>query len=154
KAYGKFTLEQIAEVLLADLPCNQHIARQKDIQRAVERAITRSYDPAPEPPPKPDLPPKNQFFQSSAEFVAGFVPPDYLIDGLLQRRYVYSFTAKTGDGKTTIALLLAACVARGTTLAGRTVEKGRVLFFAGENPDDVRSRWIILCEELHEDPDQ
>ena len=91
--------------------------------------------------------------QTSAEFVAGFVPPDYLIDGLLQRRYVYSFTAKTGDGKTTIALLLAACVARGTTLAGREVEKGRVLFFAGENPDDVRTRWIKLCEALDEDPD-
>src|SRR5262249_38350148 len=38
--------------------------------------------------------------QSSAEFVAGFVPPDYLIDGLLQRRYVYSFTGPTGSGKT------------------------------------------------------
>jgi AAA domain len=98
-------------------------------------------------------PPKKQLFQSSAEFVAGFVPPDYLIDGLLQRRYVYSFTAKTGDGKTTIALLLAACVARGTPLAGREVEKGRVLFFAGENPDDVRTRWIKLCEELGENPD-
>jgi hypothetical protein len=103
-----------------------------------------------EPPP----PPNQKLFRSSAEFVADFVPPDYLIDGLLQRRYVYSFTAKTGDGKTTIALLLAACVARGTTLAGREVEKGRVLFFAGENPDDVRTRWIKLCEALNEDPDQ
>jgi DNA polymerase bacteriophage-type len=101
-----------------------------------------------------DEPSKKQLFQSSAEFVAGFTPPDYLIDGLLQRRYVYSFTAKTGDGKTTIALLLAVCVARGTPLAGREVEKGRVLFFAGENPDDVRTRWIKLCEALGEDPDR
>jgi hypothetical protein len=154
KAYGIYTPEQIAEALLADLPCNQHITGQKNRHRAVERAITRSYDPAPDPSPKPDQPSRKQLFQSSAEFVADFVPPDYLIDGLLQRRYVYSFTAKTGDGKTTIALLLAACVARGTTLAGRAVEKGRVLFFAGENPDDVRSRWIKLCEELREDPDQ
>ena len=98
--------------------------------------------------------PEHKLFQTSAEFVAAFTPPDYLIDGLLQRRYVYSFTAKTGDGKTAITLLLAACVARGTTLAGREVEKGRVLFFAGENPDDVRSRWIMLCEVLREDPDR
>ena len=104
-------------------------------------------------PPEEPLPPEKKLFQTSAEFVAGFVPPDYLIDGLMQRRYVYSFTAKTGDGKTAIALLLAACVARGTTLAGREVEKGRVLFFAGENPDDVRARWIKLCEALGEDPD-
>jgi AAA domain-containing protein len=98
--------------------------------------------------------PEHKLLQTSAEFVAGFVPPDYLIDGLLQRRYVYSFTAKTGDGKTTIALYLAACVAKGTPLAGCEVEKGRVLFFAGENPDDVRTRWIMLCEALGEDPNQ
>jgi Virulence-associated protein E len=40
------TPEQIAEVLLADLPCNQHVAKQKDKERAIERAITRSHDPA------------------------------------------------------------------------------------------------------------
>jgi hypothetical protein len=98
--------------------------------------------------------PKHKLFQSSAEFVANFVPPDYLIDGFIQRRCVYSFTAKTGDGKTTIALLIAAYVARGTPLAGCEVEKGRVLIFVGENPDDVRTRWIMLCEELGVDPDQ
>jgi hypothetical protein len=86
--------------------------------------------------------------QTSAQFVAGFVPPDYLIDGLLQRRYVYSFTGPTGSGKTAIALLIAAHVATGEPLAGQVVERGRVLFFAGENPDDVRARWIKLCEEL------
>jgi hypothetical protein len=108
--------------------------------------------PDPKDFPAPPIPPK--LFQSSAEFVAGFVPPDYLIDGWLQRRYVYSLTAKTGDGKTTIALLVAAYVAKGRTLAGCEVEKGRVLIFAGENPDDVRTRWILLCEVLGEDPDQ
>lgn len=97
---------------------------------------------------------KTKLMQSSAEFVANFVPPDYLIDGLLQRRYVYSFTAPTGSGKTAIALLIAAHVAMGTSLAGREVEKGRVLFFAGENPDDVRARWIMLCQELKRNPDE
>ena len=49
--------------------------------------------------------------------------------------------------------MIAAYVALGRKLAGRDVEKGRVLFFAGENPDDVRTRWIKLCEELGQDPD-
>jgi hypothetical protein len=45
KFYGKCTMEQIAGALLADLPCNQHIAKQRDKERAIERAITRSHKP-------------------------------------------------------------------------------------------------------------
>jgi hypothetical protein len=37
-------------------------------------------------------------------FLKGFIPPDYLIDGILQRRFIYSLTAPTGGGKTAIAL--------------------------------------------------
>jgi len=89
---------------------------------------------------EPKAPPR--LAQSSAEFVAGFVPPDYLIEGLLQRRFIYSLTAATGTGKTAIALLLAALVSRGANLGKLEVAKGRVLYFAGENPDDVRMRWL------------
>lgn len=45
KFYGKYTPEQIAEALLADLPCNQHIAKQENKERAIERAISRSHEP-------------------------------------------------------------------------------------------------------------
>ena len=90
--------------------------------------------------------------QSSAEFVGGFVPPDYLIDGWLQRRFVYSITGMTGHGKTTVMLFIAICAALGIKIDGREVEKCRVLFFAGENPDDIRMRWIKLCEEMERDP--
>jgi hypothetical protein len=89
---------------------------------------------------------------SSKEFVEGFVPPDYLVDGLLQRKYVYSLTGPTGSGKTAVALRIAAHVALGLSLGGLAVEKGRVLYFAGENPDDVRTRWIKLFEEMEVDP--
>jgi RecA-family ATPase len=90
--------------------------------------------------------------QTSAEFVAGFVPPEYLIDGLIQRRFVYAMTALTGNGKTSIALRLAAHTALGLKLGDREVEQGKVLYLAGENPDDVRMRWIKLCEELNKEP--
>jgi hypothetical protein len=30
-----------------------------------------------------------RLIQSSADFIRGFVPPDYLIDGVLQRRFCY-----------------------------------------------------------------
>jgi hypothetical protein len=90
--------------------------------------------------------------QTSAEFVGGFVPPDYLIDGLIQRRFVYSMTAPTSTGKTSVALRLAAHTALGLPLGDREVEQGKVLYLAGENPDDVRMRWIKLCEELSNEP--
>jgi len=86
--------------------------------------------------------------QSSAQFVADFTPPDYLIDGLIQRRCVYSLTAPTGAGKTAVAMRIGAHASLGLKLDGREVEKVKVLFFAGENPDDVRMRWIKLCEEM------
>lgn len=91
-------------------------------------------------------------FMSTAEFVVGFTPPDYLIDGLIQRRYLYALTAPTGTGKTAIGLRLAVHVDFGLPLAGREVDPGKVLFFAGENPDDVRMRFIKLLEEVKIDP--
>jgi hypothetical protein len=123
----------------------------KDTQTEPKTADAKSNS---EPPAGKESETLTPLMQSSAEFVAGFVPPDYLIDGLLQRRYVYSMTAPTGSGKTAIALRIAAHVERGLELAGREVEKGRVLFFAGENPDDVRARWIKLCEEMILDPSE
>jgi hypothetical protein len=85
---------------------------------------------------------------SSAEFVAGFVPPDYLIVGWLQRRFVYSLTAATGDGKTAVALLITLLVSQGFKLGKFSVKRGRILYFAGENPDDVRMRWMATTQQF------
>jgi hypothetical protein len=90
---------------------------------------------------------------SSEQFTRGFVPPDYLWDGILLRGFVYSFTARTGDGKTAVMLTLAAAVARGQDLSDREVAKGKVLYFAGENPDDIRMRWIAMAQHLNFDAD-
>jgi hypothetical protein len=95
---------------------------------------------------KPMLPAKLAL--SSAEFVASFVPPDYLIVGWLQRRFVYSLPAATGDGKTAVALMVSLLVSQGVKLGKLTVKRGRILYFAGENPDDIRMRWMATTQQL------
>ena len=92
-------------------------------------------------------------FRTSKQMVTGFAPPEYLIDGVLQRRYCYSHTAQTGVGKTAQDLRIAAHVATGQTLCGLEVQKGTVLYFCGENPTDVQMRWIGLTHEMELDPD-
>jgi hypothetical protein len=91
--------------------------------------------------------------KSSREFVAGFIPPDYLVDGLLQEAFLYSNTGATGAGKTAIMLRLAASVALGIVFAGRETKKRRVLYLAAENPADVRMRWIALAQQMDFDAD-
>lgn len=95
----------------------------------------------------------NRLVKSSAEFVAGFVPPDYLIEDVLQRRFCYSFTARTNTGKTGIMLLFAAHVGLGRSIGDRNIERGNVLFLSGENPDDVRMRWIAMSQVMDFDID-
>ncbi|TCK31229.1 DNA primase RepB-like protein [Ancylobacter aquaticus] len=96
---------------------------------------------------------KPPLFISSGDFVRGFRPPDYLLDGIMQSGFLYSLTGQTGAGKTAVALLLSACVAQGMPFAGRETKAGRVFYFAGENPDDVTMRWIGLCHALGLDAD-
>lgn len=92
--------------------------------------------------------------KTSAEFVRGFVPPDYVIDGMLQRRFCYSMTAKTGSGKTAVAMLMAGHVATGRPLGGRDVVKGHAIYFAFENPTDIQMRWLGLTQEMRIDPEK
>jgi len=45
-------------------------------------------------------------------------------------------------------LRIAAHVASGLSLDKAEVSRGRVLYLAGENPDDIRMRWIVLMEQM------
>jgi AAA domain len=90
---------------------------------------------------------------TKCDFLKGFEPPDYLIDGIFQRRFVYSLTGQTGHAKTAVALLIAQLVSSvsGTALlAHHRVEKGSVIYLVGENPDDIRMR-VIGADALRED---
>ncbi len=91
---------------------------------------------------------------SSGELVRGFVPPDYFLDGVAQKGFIYSMTAATGTGKTAVLLLIAAIAAQGGEFSGREIEKGRVVYLAGENPDDVTMRWIGMAHETGFDLDE
>jgi hypothetical protein len=93
------------------------------------------------------------FIKTSKQFVTDFVPPDYIVDGLLQEGFLYSLTGATGAGKTAITLRLAASTALGVVFAGRETKRRRVLYLAAENPDDVRMRWIALSQHMHFDVD-
>jgi len=91
--------------------------------------------------------------KSSKEFVAGFVPPDYLVDELLQEAFLYSLTGATGARKTAITLRLAASVARSAVFANHETKQRTVLYLAAENPVDVRMRWIALAQQMDFEPD-
>ncbi len=79
-------------------------------------------------------------FETGESFVAAWRPRRSLIpEWDLKRGWLYSLTAPTGYAKTAIAL------AESLELARQGL---RVVYFAGENPDDVRQRLILMKFKL------
>ena len=117
------------------------------------------HDPKPDeavPQPPPIDPATGQpvpLILTSKQFADTLQPPAYIIDGIIQRGFLYSLTARTGHGKTAVVLRACAAVVRGEEFAGCTTRKGSVLFFAGENPQDVRARYVAMCDQLGIDTD-
>ena len=81
-----------------------------------------------------------------AEFARAYKAKSYLIENIIEEGRLYTLTAPTGTGKTAIALWLAERIARGQDFSGLSVTQAGVLFLAGENPDDVRTRAIAQAE--------
>jgi hypothetical protein len=93
---------------------------------------------------------------SKNKFLAMMTLPDYLVDGLLQRRFIYGLTGQTGHAKTAVALLIAQLVSstdKNAMLGTRRVGKGRVIYFVGENPDDVRYRVVGSDAQRTDNPE-
>jgi hypothetical protein len=91
---------------------------------------------------------------SLAAFLKLAKPPEFLVEPLLQRGYLYTLTAPTFHGKTTVLLLLAVCVALGRRFADLYTKQGRVVLFAGENVDDTAEKLRVLCDFLNIDPER
>jgi RecA-family ATPase len=85
-------------------------------------------------------------------FLASFLTPEYVVDGILQRGRLYALTSLTGHGKTAVSLLIAAMVASGRKIGPIETFQGRVVLLAGENPDDVCQRLHAVCETSGLDP--
>jgi hypothetical protein len=85
---------------------------------------------------------------TSKQFADSFKPPSYIVDGIIQRGYLYSLTARTGHGKTAVIMRACADIVRGEKFAGCETHKGSVLYLAGENPQDVRARYVAMCDVL------
>jgi len=91
-------------------------------------------------PPQRPLPP---IMAKQAFLLAYGKPADFLIDDILQKGFIYALTGQTGHAKTAVALLVARLVGSidpNAMLGARKVSKGRVIYFVGENPDDVSIR--------------
>ncbi len=70
----------------------------------------------------------------------------YAIDGIVRSGYLYCLTGRTGVGKTSFNVVTALAVATGRAdILGREVERGRVAYFAFENPDDARMRFLAAA---------
>jgi hypothetical protein len=85
-------------------------------------------------------------FRSLRDFCAEFRPISYAVAGLMREGSLYTFTGRTGEGKTSLLVPLALAVATGKgELIGRKVKKGPVAFCTAENPDDLRMRLMVAC---------
>ena len=65
---------------------------------------------------------------------------EYLIDGWLTTRGVSVMAGPSGSGKTFISMHAAFCIATGTEFLGHEVEKGGVIYQAGEGGQGIRNR--------------
>ena len=90
--------------------------------------------------------------QPMGDFLADFVPPDYVLDGIIQRGRLYALTSPTGHGKTAVGLYGACMVASGRNVGTIQVTQGSVVFLAGENPDDLRTRCFAACQTFGINP--
>jgi RecA-family ATPase len=79
-------------------------------------------------------------------------PPSYWWQGIVPAGVVTLMGAHGGVGKSTIALMLAVCIATGRPLFGIDTRRGRVAFFNGEDGADlVRHRLHWICQKMEID---
>jgi hypothetical protein len=87
--------------------------------------------------------------QIGADFVKDYTPPDWLIEGIVQRGRLYACTSRTGHGKTAVWLFNACMIQAGRMVSNLDVTQGNVLILAGENPEDLKARMLGMAREYN-----
>ncbi len=83
----------------------------------------------------------------------GPVPQRWWWDGYIPASHVTLFGGHGGAGKSTVNLMLGACIGVGLDFLGNAVERGNVLFFSAEDPAPLlRQRLTRICRALDIDP--
>lgn len=84
-----------------------------------------------------DTPPR---IITGAEFNRLWQPPDWLVDGIIQRGRLYACTSVAGHGKTAVFLYVSCMVMTGEYVGTMRTSRGKVVYLAGENPADFCDR--------------
>jgi len=88
--------------------------------------------------------------KSIGDFCAEYAPVEYVVDGIIERGKLYTLTARTGGGKTSLLSSLSLAVAAGRSdILGLEGERGRAVYCTFENPDDFRAK-LIAAMQAHE----
>jgi AAA domain len=91
-------------------------------------------------------------FRTIGEFAREYVPLTYVVESVIRGGSLYTLTAPTGAGKTAFSVAIALAVATGRPdILGVEVVRGRIAYLVGENPDDVRMRFMIAASYLNVD---
>ena len=114
---------------------SDQFARYRRITAYVERG-SQAKAGAPQIPTAPD-------FTDIADFIESIPPPQWLIDGIIQRGFLYGLTAQTNHGKTALAALMALAIGNGLQFGGHECESGHVLYLCGEG---ARTTSGCACE--------
>jgi hypothetical protein len=148
-------LQRLVTAYSASLPEDAGRASHRISELATRRQLAQAYETAAvalrHQPSRPigeiqaEIPtitpkPNGARFLSADDFVAGYRPQRPLIRAWdLKPGWLYSFTAPTGYAKTAIALSEAMQLSR---------DGKRVVYLAGENPDEVRARVLLMKAKL------
>jgi hypothetical protein len=84
---------------------------------------------------------------SAADFAALAEAPDYIIENIIRRGYLYALTGMSNAGKTSIGLSLVEAANLGVPFAGNETTRCNCLMLAGENATDVQFRLIAMAQE-------
>lgn len=83
-----------------------------------------------------------------SDFKAQHNPRRNVLGHFLQTGYSYTLTARTGHGKTLFLVAASLAVALGRTdivPTDKTIERGKVIYFTFENPDDMRAKLVAAA---------